>query len=49
MDFAITSRFAGFPGGAVIKNPPANAEKISIENLILVVTRVPNFGSHEGS
>ena len=25
MDFAITSRFAGFPGGAVIKNPPANA------------------------
>ena len=25
MDFTIASRFAGFPGGAVMKNPPANA------------------------
>ena len=40
-----TGRHRGFPGGAVVKNPPANAGDTGISGLILGSGRSPGEGN----
>ena len=45
MYLPLTIRLMGFPGGSVVKNPPANAGDTGDESLIPELGRSPGEGS----